>query len=102
MPRPVRIKAVKYVHAFTVQLDFTDGTKKEIDLLPYLHGPIFEPLRNDPLMFQTVKVDGRMGTIVWANGADTDPDVLYKGLTPAWVDEETPITAQSTEIRDQR
>jgi len=43
MPRPVRIKAVKYVHAFTVQLDFTDGTKKEIDLLPYLHGPIFEP-----------------------------------------------------------
>jgi hypothetical protein len=98
MPRPVRIKAVKHVHGFTVQLDFTDGTKKEIDLLPYLHGPIFEPLRNDPAMFQTIKVDGRMGTIVWPNGADIDPDVLYKGLTPAWMDEDNPITAQSSEF----
>ena len=102
MPRPVRITAVKHVHAFTVQLDFTDGTRKEIDLLPYLHGPIFEPLRNDPRMFQTVKVDGRMGTIVWANGADIDPDVLYKGLTPAWMDEEIPVKTQPSEIRDQR
>jgi hypothetical protein len=80
MPRPVRIKAVKHVHSFTVQLDFTDGTKKEIDLLPYLRGPIFEALRNDPRVFQTVKVDERMGTIVWANGADIDPDVLYKRI----------------------
>jgi hypothetical protein len=97
MARPVRVKAVKHVQAFTVQLDFTDGTTKEIDLLPYLHGPIFEPLRTNPRMFQAVRVDERMGTIVWDNGADIDPDVLYKGLTPAWMDEES-LKTQPSEI----
>jgi hypothetical protein len=73
---------------FKVRLEFTDNTIKDIDLNPYLRGPIFEPIRKDPQLFRAVKVDARMGTIVWDNGADTDPDVLYKGLTPAWMEEE--------------
>jgi hypothetical protein len=61
---------------------------KEIDLKPYLHGPIFEPMRKDLRVFRAMKVDPRIGTIVWDNGADLDPDVLYKGLTPAWMEGE--------------
>ncbi len=88
MPRPVRIATVEPLEGFQVRLEFTDGTTKAVDLQPYLHGPIFEPIRNDLGVFRSVKVDARMGAIVWDNGADIDPDVLYKGLTPAWMERE--------------
>jgi hypothetical protein len=91
MPRPVRIRAVEPLKDFRVRLEFTDGTTKEIDLQRYLHGPIFEPIRTDPQMFRAVKVDPRGGTLAWDNGADIDPDVLYKDLTPAWMESEPDI-----------
>ena len=85
MERPVRIQAVECLEAFRVRLTFTDGTQKDVDLDPYLRGPIFQPLRDDPRAFGAVKVDPRFGTIVWDNGADIDPDVLYRGLQPDWM-----------------
>jgi hypothetical protein len=84
----VRIKSVEPINDFVVSLEFTDGTKREIDLMPFLRGKVFEPLRNDQKMFQAVKVDERMGTLVWENGADIDPDVLYHNLQPAWAVQE--------------
>ena len=95
MPRPVRIRAATPLEGFKVHLEFTDNTTKDIDLQPYLHGPIFEPIRNDPRLFQSMKVDPHMGTVVWENGADIDPDVLYQGLTPAWM-EEQPVDHRAT------
>ena len=80
----VRIRGVKPTNGFTVRLDFTDGTQKDVDLEPYLHGPVFAPLRNDLQKFRSVRVDPEAGTIVWDNGADIDPDVLYCGWKPAW------------------
>jgi hypothetical protein len=53
-----------------------------MNLAPYLRGPIFEPIRNDPALFRAMQVEE--GTIAWPNGADIDPDVLYYDLTPAW------------------
>ena len=84
----VRIRSVEPLSGFRVTLGFTNGTSREIDLEPYLHGPVFDPIRDDPEMFRSVKVDERMGTIVWPNGADMDPDVLYLGLKPAWMETE--------------
>jgi hypothetical protein len=84
----IRIRAVELLEKFTVRLEFTDGTQKEIDLEPYLRGPIFEPLRQEPAIFRSVRVDQELGTLVWANGADIDPDVLYHDLAPAWMEEE--------------
>lgn len=77
----VRVKSVIPLEGFKVRVEFEDGTHKEIDLDYYLQGPIFEPIRNDPELFRSLKVDA--GTIAWDNGADIDPDVLYYGLTPA-------------------
>ncbi len=65
-----------------VDVHFTDGSQREINLEPYLQGPIFEMIRNDPSLFRSMRVE--RGTITWPNGADIDPDVLYLGLTPAW------------------
>jgi hypothetical protein len=83
--RLVCVRAVEPLERFKVRLEFEDGTQKEIDLEPYLHGPIFEPIRSDPAVFRSVKVEG--GTIAWDNGADIDPDVLYYDLKPAWMEE---------------
>jgi len=88
VPRPARIRAVVPLEEFTVRLEFTDNTTRDIDLKPYLHGSIFEPMRKDPRVFRAMRIDPRIGTIVWDNGADMDPDVLYKRLTPAWMEEE--------------
>jgi hypothetical protein len=84
----VRIQAVAILEGFKVRLTFSNRTRKEIDLEPFLRGPIFERVRNDPKMFRSVHVDTRAGTIAWDNGADIDPDVLYLGLKPAWMEME--------------
>ena len=83
----IRIRGVEVLDGFNVRLEFTDGKNKEIDLEPYLHGQVFESLRKDPDAFRTVHVDEGSGTIVWDNGADIDPDVLYYGLRPAWMEQ---------------
>ena len=93
MARMVRIRAVEPREGFAVHLEFTDGTQKQVDLEPYLHGPIFVPIKNDPRMFRAIKVDQRMGTVVWENGADIDPDVLYYGLKPAWMEAEQELAS---------
>lgn len=86
MARPVRIQRVEVLDGYEVRLQFTDGTVKQVDLEVYLHGPVFEPIRRDPAVFRTVRVDQELGTLVWPNDADIDPDVLYLGLRPAWMD----------------
>jgi hypothetical protein len=73
---------------------FTNGEQRDIDLTPYIAtGAIFEPVRTDPMVFESVTVDG--GTLTWPNGADIDPDVLYYGGTPPWALAVAP-TNQST------
>ena len=63
----VRIRGVETLDGFRVRLALSDGTTREVDLGPYLNGP----------------VDDQLGTIVWPNGADIDPDVLIHGRIPA-------------------
>lgn len=62
-----------------LHLRFEDGTEGEIDLPVPFEG-VFAPLR-DPEIFDAVRVNPDLGTIVWPNGADLDPDVLYGLVT---------------------
>ncbi len=75
--RTARISTVEPLDGFVLRLGFDDGTVREIDLESELWGPVFDPLRRDPQLFQQVSVDEELGTIVWPNGADMDPDVLH-------------------------
>ncbi len=72
----IRIETVEPLGGYVLRLGFSDGSTREIDLEPELWGPVFEPLR-DPDAFRQVAVDSELGTIVWPNGADMDPDVLH-------------------------
>jgi len=78
----VTIDKVEPLEGFCVRLTFTDGSVKDVDLSPYLNGPVFKPLRENLELFRRVQIDEELGTIVWENGADICPDVLYYGRTP--------------------
>lgn len=80
--RTARIRSVEPLEGFALRLGFDDGTTHEIDLEDELWGPVFEPLRQDPELFRQVRVDDELGTIVWPNGADMDPDVLHGDHPP--------------------
>ena len=81
----VRAQNVQPLTGFVVRVVFTDGTTRDIDLTPYLQGPIFEPIRLQADLFRSVRVE--FGALTWPNGADIDPDVLYHGGTPKWASE---------------
>jgi len=81
----VRVRAVQPLHGFKVLITFENDIRKEIDLEPYLRGPIFEAIRSDYARFRAMRIEG--GTVAWENGADIDPDVLYYDLKPAWMGE---------------
>lgn len=75
----VAVTSVRCLEGFAVELGFSDGTSRRVDLAPHLAGPAFAPHRRDPAFFRTVRVDPRAGTIVWPDGTDLDPDVLRWG-----------------------
>lgn len=87
MDRPPRIRSVLPQHGFRVLLELSDGSTRQVDLEPYLRGPIFEAIRTSPVEFARIQVDPRAGTVCWPNGADIDPDVLLLGRVPAWGEE---------------
>jgi hypothetical protein len=82
----ISVRSVTPLEKFQVLLEFSTGEQKVVDLEPLLHGPVFERLRSNPELFRSVRVDEELGTIVWPNGADLDPNVLYGSHAPAWMD----------------
>jgi hypothetical protein len=83
----VRVQSVKPLEGFRLEVRFTDGMERVIDVERYLRGPVFEPIRNSRALFEAVSVDSDLGVLVWPNGADIDPDVLYGAHEPAWTAE---------------
>lgn len=84
----LRVKRVTPISKFVVRLELNNGDKRTIDLEPFLFGPIFRKIRNNRSEFLKLHVDPVLGTIVWDNGADIDPDVLIGIEQPEWAKRE--------------
>ena len=91
----IEVKDATYLHDYQIQLTFSDGVTKIVDLKEKLKNAkgIFVSLR-DMEIFKDVKVNPETGTIEWSNGADWAPDTLYSigRETP-----ESPIGAPQTQ-----
>ena len=70
------VTKVRVLRSYTLELTFSDGTRRAVDLEGELYGEVFEPLR-DPALFAQAVVDAELGTVVWPNGADFSPEFLY-------------------------
>ena len=79
-----RVTAVRHVKGHRLALTFSDGTCGEVDLSDRIlgRGGVFTLLEN-VTEFRRVRVDPEAGTVVWPNGVDFCPDVLYSEITGA-------------------
>lgn len=72
---------VRPLDGYRLWLRFEDGAASEVDLAQMIQfDGVFAPVR-ERAYFVQVRVDPECGTIVWPNGADLDPLVLYSKVT---------------------
>ena len=77
MNHPIhRVEAFKVVGQYTLDVTFSDGVTRTIDFAPVLKGELYGPLR-DRQLFDRVRIDREVHTLVWPNGADFDPATLH-------------------------
>jgi hypothetical protein len=86
-----RINNVRYLQNYRLELTFTDGLRAELDFHDRIigRGGVFKALE-DMELFRQVSVDSEARTLVWPNGVDFCPDVLYSEATGR------PITVKQT------
>jgi len=77
MTHPIHgVRSFDIVSAYTLRIRFHDGTEQTINFRPILAGELYGPLRNLEL-FNQVRIDHEVATLVWPNGADFDPATLH-------------------------
>jgi uncharacterized protein DUF2442 len=76
MSHPIyRVTGFEKVGPYTLRLWFDDESEQTIDFRPILAGELYSPLL-DPEVFDQVRLDTEVHTLVWPNGADFDPATL--------------------------
>lgn len=77
MSHPIyRVESFEIVAPYTLRVRFDDGAEQVINFRPVLAGELYGPLR-EPALFEQVRVDTEVHTLVWPNGADFDPATLH-------------------------
>lgn len=77
MKHPIhRVSTFEMVGPYTLRVAFDDNSEQVINFESVLAGELFGPLR-DLTMFNKVRLDPEVHTLVWPNGADFDPATLH-------------------------
>jgi hypothetical protein len=77
MAHPIyRVCAFEIVSPYTLRVQFDDETTQTINFRPVLAGEMYGPLRELSL-FNQVRLDPEVSTLVWPNGADFEPATLH-------------------------
>jgi hypothetical protein len=77
MSHPIyRVSSVEILSPYTLRVRFDDRTEQVINFEPVLAGELYKPLR-DLTLFNQVRLDLEVHTLVWPNGADFDPATLH-------------------------
>jgi hypothetical protein len=71
-----RVESFQNVAPYTLRVQFDDSTEQLINFHPMLAGELFRALR-DLSVFNQVRIDAEVHTLVWPNGADFDPATLH-------------------------
>lgn len=71
-----RVRSFQIADPYTLLVRFDDQTEQLIDFKPVPAGELFRPLR-ELAMFNQVRIDLDVHTLVWPNGADFDPATLH-------------------------
>ena len=71
-----RVLAYEILGPYILRVQFDDQSWQTIDFEPILQGALYGPLRNLEL-FNQVRIDPEVQTLVWPNGADFDPATLH-------------------------
>ncbi|MCX6157037.1 MAG: DUF2442 domain-containing protein [Ignavibacteriota bacterium] len=74
-----RVKYVKPLESYKLELEFDNGEKKLFDVSPFLKIGKFSELKNDNMFKSVVSY---LGSIQWSNGLDLCPDTLYENGVP--------------------
>jgi hypothetical protein len=62
-----RVVSFEKVAPLTLRVQFDDGSSQVIDFRPVLKGELYGSLE-DPLLFDQVRIDPEVHTLVWPNG----------------------------------
>jgi hypothetical protein len=77
MRHPIyRVESFEVVGPYTLRVGFDDGTEQVINFRSVLAGELYGPLR-DLTLFNQVRIDEEVHTLIWPNGADFDPATLH-------------------------
>ena len=71
-----RVLFFEIIAPYTLRVRFNDQTEQIINFEPVLAGELYGPLR-DLSLFNQVRIDPEVHTLVWPNGADFDPATLH-------------------------